>query len=166
MMNVKQNLVRMVESVLICSRVSTATVLGLDTLEATVKSQVCKPMTNPLPRWLHSFMYCITVKPNGTGPVILQPPDNTTKPLFEAVNLTCAADGYPPPVFQWYRDGVLIPNAVQSFYYIDQLTPDLRGYYTCEAINNQDDVTSSPGLVTIQSEFNTLLLLFFFYFSP
>ena len=85
--------------------------------------------------------------------MIVQPPDNFTKPLFEAVNLTCAADGYPPPVFKWYRDGVLIPNAVQSFYYIDQLTPDLRGYYTCEAINNQDDVTSSPGLVTIQSEF-------------
>ena len=40
MMNVKENLVNMVESVLICSRVSTATVMGLDTLEATVKTKV------------------------------------------------------------------------------------------------------------------------------
>ena len=51
MMNVKENLVSMVESVLICSRVFTATVLGLDTLEATVKSEVRKPMMNLLPRW-------------------------------------------------------------------------------------------------------------------
>ena len=40
MMNVKLNLVSMVEAVLICSRVSTATVLELDTLEATVMRQV------------------------------------------------------------------------------------------------------------------------------
>ena len=51
MMNVKQNLVSMVESVLICSRVSTVTVLGLDTLEAAVKTKVRKPMMNLLPRW-------------------------------------------------------------------------------------------------------------------
>ena len=40
MMNVKLNLVSMVEAVLICSRVSTATVLELDTLEAAVMRQV------------------------------------------------------------------------------------------------------------------------------
>jgi len=89
--------------------------------------------------------------------MILKSPDNTTKPLFETVNLTCTTDGYPPPVFKWYRDGLLIPNAVHSFYYIDQITPDLRGYYTCEAINSQDDVTSSPGLVTIPSKFDIML---------
>ena len=50
MMNVQQNLVSMVESVLICSRVFTATVLGLDTLEAAVKTKVRKPMMNLLPR--------------------------------------------------------------------------------------------------------------------
>ena len=50
MMNVKQNLVSTVESVLICSGMSTATVMGLDTLEASVKSQVHKPMTNLLPK--------------------------------------------------------------------------------------------------------------------
>ena len=36
-MNVKQNLVSMVESVPIFSEVSTATVMGLDTLEPSVK---------------------------------------------------------------------------------------------------------------------------------
>ena len=92
--------------------------------------------------------------------MILDPPDNTTKLLFEAVNLTCAADGYPPPVFKWYRAGLLIPNAVQSFLYIDEVTPDLRGYYTCEAINKQDNVTSNPGLVTITSEFTITRVLF------
>ena len=46
---VKQSLVSMVESVLICSGVSTVTVLGLDTLETFVKSQVCISMTNLLP---------------------------------------------------------------------------------------------------------------------
>ena len=56
MMNVKQlNLVSMVEAVLICSRVFTATVMGLDTLEATVKTKVRKPMMNLLPRYyIHS----------------------------------------------------------------------------------------------------------------
>ena len=89
-----------------------------------------------------------------TKPVILQSPANTTKPFFQAVNLTCVAEGYPPPAFQWYRDGLSISNAVQSFLYIDQVTPNLRGYYTCEAINSQDNVTSNPGLVNITSEFN------------
>ena len=98
-----------------------------------------------------TFLCTVETQRDETRLVILKSPDNTTKPLFEAVNLTCAADGYPPPVFQWYRDGVLIPNAVQSFYYIDQLTPDLRGYYTCEAINSQGAATSNSGLVTIPS---------------
>ena len=57
-------------------------------------------------------------------------------------------------MFQWYRDGLSIPNAVQSFYYIDHVTPDLRGYYTCEAINSQGAATSNSGLVTIPSEFH------------
>ena len=48
-MIVKQSLVSMVESVLICSGVSTVTVLGLDTLETFVKSKVCISMTNILP---------------------------------------------------------------------------------------------------------------------
>ena len=109
--------------------------------------------------YCNTFQYTVDQERDKTRPMILKsPPDNTTEPLFAAVNLTCAADGYPPPVFQWYRDGVLIPNAVQSFYYIDQLTPDLRGYYTCEAINNVDDVMSSPGLVTIPGEFNIFCL--------
>ena len=73
--------------------------------------------------------------------------------------MTCVADGYPPPVFKWYKDGLLIPNAVQSFLYIDEVTPDLRGYYTCEAINKQDNVTSNPGLVTITSEFIAIGLI-------
>ena len=88
--------------------------------------------------------------------MILYSPANITKSLFAAVNLTCVAAGYPLPVFKWYRNGLVIPNAVQAFYYNDQVTPDLRGYYTCEAINHQGAVTSSPGLVTISSEFNTI----------
>ena len=45
-MNVKQNLVSMVESVPIFSKVSTATVMGLDTLELSVRRKV---ITNLLP---------------------------------------------------------------------------------------------------------------------
>ena len=103
-----------------------------------------------------TFLSTVNIQRTQTRPVILHSPANTTKPLFAAVNLTCVADGYPLPVFQWYRNGLLIPNAVQAFYYIDQVTPDLRGYYTCEAINGQGAVTSHPGLVAISSEFSTI----------
>ena len=41
-MNVKQSLVNMVESVPIFSKVSTATVMGLDTLEPSVRRKVIK----------------------------------------------------------------------------------------------------------------------------
>ena len=54
-MNVKQSLVSMVGSVLICSGMSTATVLELDTLETFVKSEVCMSMTNSLPRFHFQF---------------------------------------------------------------------------------------------------------------
>ena len=153
----KQSLVSMVESVLICSGVSTVTVLGLDTLETFVKSKVCISMTIYYQALIPNTSLCtVDMERNETRPVILHSPANITKSLFAAVNLTCVAEGYPLPVFQWYRNGLVIPNAVQAFYYIDQVTPDLRGYYTCEAINRQGAVTSNPGLVTISSEFNTI----------
>ena len=56
-MTVKQSLVSMVGSVLICSGMSTATVLGLDTQGTFVKRKVCMSITNLLPSSHFQYLF-------------------------------------------------------------------------------------------------------------
>ena len=53
-------------------------------------------------------------------PQIVQPPLNTSASLSAAVNLTCTAEGHPPPNYEWYKDGILIPGETRSFLYITE----------------------------------------------
>ena len=81
--------------------------------------------------------------------MIVDPPSDTPAPLATALNLTCNATGNPPPTYSWYRDSRLIPGAVLPYLYIAEATPENRGYYRCEVMNNINSTQSTPGLVTI-----------------
>ena len=61
--------------------------------------------------------------------------------------------GYPPPTYQWYKDGEPIPGATLPYLYVPEATPEDRGSYTCVASNDQEVEVSSPGLVTIPGMF-------------
>ena len=69
--------------------------------------------------------------------------------LIQPLNLTCEAVGYPPPTYQWYKDGEPIPGAKLPYLYVPEASPEDRGSYTCVASNDQDVEESSPGLVII-----------------
>ena len=83
-------------------------------------------------------------------PAITQPPQEQSVVLVQAVNLTVKARGNPPPSYQWFRDGVEIPEAILPYLYIREVTPGDRGNYTCTATNQEGSVVSSPGLLSIE----------------
>ena len=50
-------------------------------------------------------------------PIIIKPPANTTTTdVSTPINLTCTAMGNPPPTYQWFKDGVLIPRRLVLIY--------------------------------------------------
>ena len=85
-------------------------------------------------------------------PSITQPPQSQSHSLGQPVNLTCGADGNPPPLYQWFRDGTEIPGASLPYLYLSVVTPGDRGNYTCTASNEGGTATSSPGLLSITGD--------------
>ena len=84
------------------------------------------------------------------SPEIRQPPESTTADLATAVNLTCTAEGYPAPIYEWYKDGALILEETRPILYIPEPSPSDRGNYTCKAINSKGETVSEPAKLDIQ----------------
>ena len=82
-------------------------------------------------------------------PNLTETPVSMEASIASPVNLTCSAEGYPPPTYQWYKDGVAVPGATQSFLYIPELLPDDRGAYVCKANNTVGQMTSDYARVDI-----------------
>ena len=76
-------------------------------------------------------------------PMISQPPENTTTQLGQEIHLNCTAEGHPAPTYEWYKDGVLIPDKIESVLYIPEPSPEDRGNYTCKAINSEGKTDAS-----------------------
>ena len=69
---------------------------------------------------------------------------------MSAVNLTCEATGVPPLTYRWYKDGQVIEGKIRSYLYIAEFSPEDRGNYTCEVINDQGKDESKGTLLTIE----------------
>ena len=98
-------------------------------------------------------------------PMINQPPKNTITQLGHEIHLKCTAEGHPAPTYQWYKDGVLIPDKIESVLYIPEPSSEDRGNYTCKAINSEGETdTSKPAKLDIagishkQPRYNKLCL--------
>jgi hypothetical protein len=52
---------------------------------------------------------------------------------------------------QWYRDGVLLPGATGSSYYIYNAQPSIAGTYTAVATNSIGSVTSREAVITVDA---------------
>ena len=76
-------------------------------------------------------------------PSISQPPENALTQLGDPIHLNCTAEGHPAPTYQWYQDGVLIPDEIESVLYIPEPSPEDRGNYTCRAINSEGETDES-----------------------
>ena len=84
-------------------------------------------------------------------PVFISPPPSSVTPNFgDPVNLTCLAEGHPAPIYEWFKDGVLITREIQPFLYISDVLPSDRGNYSCSVINTEGAITSTSTLLTIK----------------
>lgn len=81
--------------------------------------------------------------------MISDPPANMNANLTTAINLTCTAEGYPAPRYEWYRDDELLPGETLSYLYIPEALPGDRGNYTCKAINTEGVSESEPARLDI-----------------
>ena len=84
-----------------------------------------------------------------TLPDLVESPENTNTNFTTPINLTCAADGHPPPTYQWYKDDKILPGKRQSFLYIAEPDPQDRGNYSCVAMNTRGNVSSDQAQLDI-----------------
>lgn len=82
-------------------------------------------------------------------PTLVETPSSVKANIVTPVNLTCSAEGYPPPTYQWYKDGEIIPGEMKSFLYIPEMLPSDRGSYSCQAINSRGQMSSDTAQVNI-----------------
>ena len=69
------------------------------------------------------------------------------------MRLTCVAEGYPEPEIRWYKDGTRIApleSSTSTSLVIEELRPNNRGFYYCEAVNSVGTARSHTVLVNIQ----------------
>ena len=85
-------------------------------------------------------------------PTLVEMPSSMKADIATPINLTCSAEGYPPPTYQWYKDGVIIPSETKSFLYIPEALPSNRGSYSCQAINNRGQMSSDSAKVNISGK--------------
>ena len=84
-------------------------------------------------------------------PVFIASPNGNLEPdLGDPVNLTCLAEGHPPPSYQWFKDGVHINGETRSYLYISDAVPSSRGNYSCTASNSERVIMSDSVQLTIQ----------------
>ena len=76
----------------------------------------------------------------------------TQTQLVSPVNLTCEATGAPPLTYRWYRDGELLKGKIRPYLYIPDFSPEDRGNYSCEVINNEGKDESDGALLTIKGK--------------
>ena len=96
-----------------------------------------------------------------TVPNLTQTPLNENADIATSINLTCSAEGYPPPTYQWYKDGLALPGETRPFLYIPELLPSERGSYLCEASNIEGQMSSDSTRVDISGISHVIVLLFF-----
>ena len=83
---------------------------------------------------------------------IVKSPVNTNANLYELVSLTCMVTGDQPIVYQWERDGNILPNRKLSYLIIPEVNPEDRGVYRCLVNNSISSAISQPGLLTIKGK--------------
>jgi hypothetical protein len=76
----------------------------------------------------------------------------TQTKLVSPVNLTCEATGAPPLTYRWYKDGQLLEGKIRPHLYIAEFSPEDRGNYTCEVINDEGMDQSDGALLTIKGK--------------
>lgn len=84
-----------------------------------------------------------------TAPVINEQPQSQTLNYGDTLELTVIASASPAPTYQWFIDGVAIPNATGQSYEAYEANATFAGSYSVAITNSAGSVTSSPALITV-----------------
>ena len=69
------------------------------------------------------------------------PPTVSLKPSYHEIKagtsmvLNLAAEGLPPPVFQWYKNGYLVPGLTGQVLLMETVNASHSGTYSCDVQN-------------------------------
>ncbi|XP_064883067.1 peroxidasin-like [Oncorhynchus nerka] len=99
------------------------------------------------------------------GLQITQGPDNLTIAMQTEVSMCCAAQGFPAPTVQWFKDSHLLVNSsclsLQNkgqLLVFKNVSEEDEGSYHCEARNERETVRSQPAyLLPAEMEWNFVL---------
>jgi hypothetical protein len=87
--------------------------------------------------------------PSGSAPVITWQPSSQTVAAQGTAAFKIAASGTPAPTYQWYKDGVAVPGATNSWYAISGVTSIHAGVYTVVATNSAGSATSEGATLNV-----------------
>lgn len=65
--------------------------------------------------------------------------------------ISCNATGTPAPTYSWWKDGEVIPGAINSTLFFNALSRDDEGTYTCVATNLVHSVRSMPAIIKVDT---------------
>lgn len=82
-------------------------------------------------------------------PIIEIQPQSATIDLYDSLNLTCIAAGYPQPNVTWYKDDSEIEDEGSSFLVIREVQLSDRGVYFCNASNILGSAMSSLAYINL-----------------
>ena len=82
-------------------------------------------------------------------PVIAAQPITQTKSVGASCTLSISAAGYPPPTYQWNKNGVVVSGATQPTYSIASVQRSDSGGYTVAVSNIQGSVTSVVAVLNV-----------------
>ena len=85
----------------------------------------------------------VNVASASSVPVITTQPSSQTSSIGSSVNFSVIATGSPTPTYQWYKDGLALPNQISSTLTFSSVQPANIGYYTCVVTNSSGSVTTS-----------------------
>ena len=89
---------------------------------------------------------------SGTKPFISVQPQGITVVEGTSATFSVSASGTGGLLYQWFKDGELIPNALQSTFTLDSpTTVNSGGNYTVVVSNSVGSITSQPAVLTVIS---------------
>ncbi|KAM7017945.1 uncharacterized protein LKV04_000665 [Tautogolabrus adspersus] len=86
---------------------------------------------------------------------IIQGPENITVAMGTEVLMHCTVHGFPVPMVQWFKDGLLLANCSSSFNLLNNgqlltfrnVTKEDEGWYHCEASNGKESIRSQTAFL-------------------
>jgi len=90
----------------------------------------------------------LTVLPP-SPPFFTYEPESTSVYTRQSFDWWAAVDGSPPFTYQWLKDGTNIPNAVENFLALNNISPADAGSYTLYVTNDYGCVESSNAVLTV-----------------